>query len=547
MIISNSATTTPVQTGDSSKPKTAPPADTTKTAAADAKPGAQGLKRLSGDAATVVLTEQGAAKTGQTPAKAPPPSPKLDLHGQDLRTVDLTKLDLRGADLTGADLTGKDLSGIDLSGATLTGAKVDGAKFSNTNLHGVTATGASFTKASFDQTDLDNGNFTEAKFTGATFDGNFQLPPTATYVYEKSYVVKNVNWSRADFSDVIFKHSMTVSHFIADDLCFRNARNEDRIEGISFTDGSMKRADFRGVIGGLWVGGADASDANFSHIVGRSIGFCRSNIDGASFHDSDTRLSFVNMSIRNADLSTKNRSFRKAYFSNCDMAGIDFSGCDFSGAKFTSDGPKIRGAYGNQSTMTPGDMVAGTDFRGANFNNASFCNMQMAKALVSDGVFRGATVFNWLGENTHIGSDSYNLGKLFRNIWPEWQANLAEMGSHTLYRECRIDVVLTDDQPAPGNPVRKISTKTADARDQIARKVLEDLRQYRARRDNDRQYTAYLTPSYRAQRWNIQGSKAPLGQTRALDPQYVARLTELSTEAALLKARHDWDTPLQQA
>lgn len=76
------------------------------------------------------------------------------------------------------------------------------------------------------------------------------------------------------------------------------------------------------------------------------------------------------------------------------MAGIDFSGCDFSGAKFTSDGPKIRGAYGNQSTMTPGDMVAGTDFRGANFNNASFCNMQMAKALVSDGVFRGATVFN---------------------------------------------------------------------------------------------------------------------------------------------------------
>jgi uncharacterized protein YjbI with pentapeptide repeats len=428
MIISNSAATTPLQSGDASKANSAPPADTTRTPAADAKPGAQGINRLSSDAATVVLTEQGTDKTSQPPAKAPPPPPKLDLHGQDLRTADLTKLDLRGADLTGADLTGKNLSGIDLSGATLTGAKFDGATFSHTNLHGVTATGASFTKASFDETDLDNGNYTEAKFTGATFGANFQLPPTKVTTFEKCYIIKGVNLTKADFSGTNFTHEMYIDKFTADDASFAEASSSARVGLITFTKGSLKRANFEGIKAGLDIGGVDASNADFSHINGGGTRFGICNVDGATFHDSDTKLWFDRMDIRNADLSTKDKSLRKSSFVDCNMSGMNFSGYDFSDAHFISYSPTREGLYGKESSIDTGELVTGTNFRGANFTNTYFANMQMAKALVDAGGFRGAIVSNDISFTVHIGDGNYDMAMLFRNIWPEYKARLAEMG-----------------------------------------------------------------------------------------------------------------------
>jgi len=427
MIISNGATTTPVQSGEASKPNSTPPADTTRTPVADAKPGTQGIKRLSSDAATVVLTEQGTSKTSQAPVKTPPPPPKLDLHGQDLRTADLTKLDLRGADLTGADLTGKNLSGIDLSGATLTGAKFDGATFSHTNLHGVTATGASFTKASFDETDLDNGNYTEAKFTGATFNANFQLPPTDVQTFEKCYIIKGVNLTKADFSNVTFQRDIFIKQFVADGASFNNALSTSKIKEITFSDGSAKGANFQGIKGGLFIGGTDASEANFSRIDGGAVGFGRSKLDGATFRESDTKLWFADMEIRNADLSTKGKSLRQSTFVNCDMSGMDFSGYDFSGADFSSDSPKPDGLYGSRSSIDASELVSGTNFRGANFSGTRFSNMQMAKALVDSGGFRGAIVSNWLGANLHVADAGYDIKTLFPNIWPEWKANLASI------------------------------------------------------------------------------------------------------------------------
>jgi uncharacterized protein YjbI with pentapeptide repeats len=427
MIISNSATTTPVQSGEASKQNSTPPADTTRTPVADAKPGTQGIKRLSSDAATVVLTEQGTSKTSQAPAKTPPPPPKLDLHGQDLRTADLTKLDLRGADLTGADLTGKNLSGIDLSGATLTGAKFDGATFSHTNLHGVTATGASFTKASFDETDLDNGNYTEAKFTGATFGANFQLPPTKETTFDKCYIVKDVNLTKADFSNVIFQKSIFFKQFVADDASFNNIQMSYHT-GFTFSDGSLKQATFQGFKGGVSVCGTDASGADFSHISGGHASFGGAKIDGATFHDSDTELNFSRMDIRHADLSTKNRSLKNSIFEECDMRGIDFSGYDFSGAQFLSYGSKSEGRYGTKTLIDTGDLVTGTNFHGANFTNTYFQCMQMAKALFDDGGLRGAIVSNLLSTVVHVTDNNYDINTLFRNIWPEHKAMLAKLG-----------------------------------------------------------------------------------------------------------------------
>jgi len=427
MIISNNATTTPVQTGKSSEPSSTPPADTNRIPATDAKPGAQGIKRLSSDAATVVLTEQGKDKTNPASAKAPPPPPKLDLHGQDLRTVDLTKLDLRGADLTGADLTGKNLSGIDLSGATLTGAKFDGATFSHTNLHGVTATGASFTKASFDETDLDNGNYTEAKFTGATFGANFQLPPTKETTFDKCYIVKGVNLTKADFSNVIFQKSIFVKQFVADEASFNNIQMS-YLSNFTFSDGSVKQATFQGFTGGVNVCGTDASGADFSRISGGHVSFGGAKIDGATFHDSDTELNFSRMDIRHADLSTKNNSLKNSIFEECDMRGMDFSGYDFSGARFFSYGSKSEGCYGTRTSIDTGDLVTGTNFHGANFTNTHFHDMQMAKALFYDGGLRGAIVSNLLSTVVHVTDNNYDINTLFRNIWPEHKAMLAKLG-----------------------------------------------------------------------------------------------------------------------
>jgi uncharacterized protein YjbI with pentapeptide repeats len=428
MIISNSATTTPVQSGEASKPNSTSPTDTTRTPVADVKPGTPGIKRLSSDAATVVLTEQGKDRTSPAPAKAPPPPPKLDLHGQDLRTADLTKLDLRGADLTGADFTGKNLSGIDLSGATLTGAKFDGATFSHTNLHGVTATGASFTKASFDETDLDNGNFTEAKFTGATFGANFQLPPTDVQTFEKCYIIKGVNLTKADFSGTNFTHEMFIDQFTADDASFAQASSSARVGLITFTKGSLKRANFEGIKAGLDIGGVDASNADFSHINGGGARFGVCNVDGATFHDSDTKLWFDRMDIRNADLSTKDKSLRKSSFVDCNMSGMDFSGYDFSGANFLSYGPTSEGLYGKASSIDTGELVTGTNFRGAKFTDAYFSNMQMTKSLIDSGGFQGATVTNNIGYVIHIENEKYDVAMLFRNIWPQYKRRLAEMG-----------------------------------------------------------------------------------------------------------------------
>jgi uncharacterized protein YjbI with pentapeptide repeats len=421
MIISNSAATVPLQARDSSKPNSSPPAETIAATAPDAKPGAQGIKRLSSDAATVVLTEQGTGKTNQAAEKTPPPPPKLNLHGQDLRAADLTKLDLRGADLTGADLTGKDLSGIDLSGATLTGAKFDGATFSHSNLHGVTAAGASFTKASFDETDLDNGNYTEAKFTGATFGANFQLPPTATQVHEKCYIIKNIDLTKADFSGVTFQREVTIWNIKADGAIF----DDGHLGTVGFLGGSMAGASFRRASGSIGFGDVDASNADLSHIDGGNVLVTNSKIDGATFAETSARMWFQGADLRKADLSLKGKSLQDAYFYNTVMTGMDFSGYDFSGAVFSIGAPSFTIPHAVNGKVDSVSVVDSANFHGAKFAGATFINFQIAGSLFDAGAFRDTTVMNWLGLTTHIESTNYDVGFLFRNIWPEWQANLA--------------------------------------------------------------------------------------------------------------------------
>ena len=429
MIISNSATTTPLQPGNSSTPNGTPPADPTKTAVADAKPGTQGIKRLSSDAATVVLTEQGTGKASQAPAQSPPPPPppppKLDLHGQDLRTVDLTKLDLRSADLTGADLTGKDLSGIDLSGATLTGAKFDGAIFTHANLHGVSAKGASFAKAYFDHTDLDNADFTEAKFTSASFgriNADRTQPLAAVGMYWDD--VDGSNFSKCDFAGADIWQVSCFKHCNSDGANF----NDVKFSSFTFINGSLKGASFQHISGYVSCGGADASNTDFSNIDGATLNIGQSKLDGATFSNSrfnglgiaDADLTTVNMSVKDKDL-------RKAYFANCIMTGMDFSGYDFSGAQFFCYGRFMESPFQSGSAASTNGMVENTDFRGAKFAGAQFHNMDMRGALLSAGALRGTTINYWGDLLIHVDREDYDINKLFRNIWPELAEKLRRM------------------------------------------------------------------------------------------------------------------------
>ncbi len=131
---------------------------------------------------------------------------------------------------------------------------------------------------------------------------------------------------------------------------------------LNFLEGTAKGANFEGFGGGVYLAGVDATDADFSNINGGMVGFGLSKVDGATLHNSDTKLWLQNTDLRNVDFSTKNKIFKNSLICDCDISGMDFSGYDFSNTQFMSTTPVVKDFYGDKPWMKSSDLVAGTNF-----------------------------------------------------------------------------------------------------------------------------------------------------------------------------------------
>jgi len=264
------------------------------------------------------------------------PNIKIDLTG-----ADLSNINLPGINLSRADLYEINLSNANLSNASLDFANIDYSKLINTNLHGAHIEGTGFIDTDLTEADLSNTHSLLGAITNRHGNNapNFRdAKLIKANLTESSFYGANFAW--VDFSHAIIKNA-SLDH--CDFVC---ANFEEAVLcGSDFTNALMtsanlQRADLREVI---------LSGSNLS----------RSNLAGAN--------------IQNANLSS------------CQMRGCDLSETNFQNAILAG-------------SIMEGCNLTGSNLKGANLSATLLVNVKIDKAILSESLVYGASIWDLEGE-----------------------------------------------------------------------------------------------------------------------------------------------------